>query len=117
LDHVAQRWVDDLVATDAFGHGNIVARAHSAGVRFAWVGEDLGTGQATPSQIVRAWMASADHCRNILSPQFSEFGTGVNPHPVTGWATGPSTWAEDFALPLGHHQPSHNWGPANGCPY
>jgi uncharacterized protein YkwD len=117
LARAAQRWVDDLVASDAFDHGNFPARILSAGVRFASAGEDLGTGQRTPTQIVAAWMASPDHCRNILSPLFSEFGTGVNPHPVRGWATRPSTWAEDFALPLGHRPPSRKWGPANGCPY
>jgi uncharacterized protein YkwD len=117
LAYSAQRWVKDLVATGLFDHGDLAARVRSVGVRFAVAGEDLGTGQATPMQIVAAWMASPDHCRNILSPTFSEFGAGVSPHPIRGWATGPSTWAEDFALPLRHRAPSHNWGPANGCPY
>ena len=117
LDNSAQRWVDNLVATEQFGHGNLAARVHSVGFRFAIAGEDLGTGQATPRQIVSTWMASPGHCQNILSPEFSEFGAGINLHPVTGWASGPSTWAEDFGRPLGHRAPSRNWGPANGCPY
>jgi uncharacterized protein YkwD len=117
LAHSAQSWVDSLVATDSFDHGNIAARVLAAGVKFAFAGEDLATGQASPSRVVAAWMASADHCRNILSPHFSEFGAGVSPHAIPGWATGPSTWGADFALPLGHRVPSHNWRPANGCPY
>ena len=117
LARSAQSWINKLVVTDAFDHGNIAARVLAAGVKFAYAGEDLATGQATPSQVVSVWMASPDHCRNILSPEFTEFGTGVSPHPILGWATGPSTWAADFARPLGHRARSHNWRPANGCPY
>ena len=113
----AQSWVTKLVVSDAFDHGNIAARVLAAGIKFAFAGEDLATGQATPRQVVGAWMASPDHCRNILSPEFSELGTGVSPHPILGWATGPSTWAADFVLPRGHRAPSRNWRPANGCPY
>jgi hypothetical protein len=117
LARSAQNWVNKLVLSDVFDHGDIAARVLAAGINFAFAGEDLATGQATPSQVVAAWMASPDHCRNILSPEFSEFGTAVNPHPIVGWATGPSTWAVDFVLPRGHRAPSRNWRPAKGCPY
>ena len=47
----------------------------------AWVlGENLGWGtysMARPSGIVRAWMDSPPHRRNILDPQFREIGVGV----------------------------------------
>jgi uncharacterized protein YkwD len=117
LARSAQTWVNSLVVSDAFDHGNIAARVLAVGIKFSYAGEDLATGQATPSQVVAAWMASPDHCRNILSPEFSEFGTAVSPHPIAGWATGPSTWGADFALPQGHRAPSRNWRAANGCPY
>jgi uncharacterized protein YkwD len=117
LANSAQSWVNDLVATDRFGHGDVAARVLAAGVKFSFAGEDLATGQATPGQVVGAWMASPDHCRNILSPRFSEFGAGVSPHPIAGWATRPSTWGADFALPRGRRAPSRDWRPANGCPY
>ena len=117
LDRAAQRWANTLVATGTFEHGDFPARMHAAGIRFAVAGENIGTGQATPSQIVAEWMASAEHCHNILTPVYTQLGAGMNPHPVTNYATGPSTWAEDFDLPAGRRAPSRNWGPANGCPY
>jgi uncharacterized protein YkwD len=117
LDNSAQNWVNTLVATGTFDHGNFAARLVAAGVKYAIAGEDLGSGQATPSQIVAAWMASTDHCRNILAPVFTRFGAGENPQGVRNYATGPATWAMDFDLPAGHRPPSGNWRPANGCPY
>jgi uncharacterized protein YkwD len=117
LSQSAQSWANRLVARDAFDHGNFAARFHAAGVNFSVAGENLATGQRTPAQVVRAWMASADHCRNILSPAYRELGTGVSPHPVKGYASGPATWDDDFALLMHHRAPSKNWAPANGCPY
>lgn len=117
LNQAAQQWVNTLVATGAFDHGNFAGRMHAAGVQFAVAGENLGTGQATPTQIVAAWMASPDHCRNILAPVYTQFGVGVNSHGIRHYATGPSSWAEDFDRPAGRHVPSGNWGPANRCPY
>jgi uncharacterized protein YkwD len=117
LSQAAQHWSDTLVTIDAFTHGNFAGRILAAGVNFRFAGENIGTGQATPSQIVSAWMASTDHCRNILDPDFSELGLGMSAHPVIGFATGPATWTADFALPFGHRPPARNWAPANGCPY
>ena len=117
LSHSAQSWANRLVARDAFDHGNFAARVHAAGVNFSVAGENLATGQRTPAQVVRAWMASADHCRNILSPAYRELGTGVSPHPIRGYANRPATWDDDFALPIHHRAPSKNWAPANSCPY
>lgn len=117
LDNMAQVWVNTLVAIDAFTHGDFTARLRSAGVSYSVAGEDLASGQLTPRQVVAAWMASADHCRNILAPVYTRFGGGENPHGIRPFATGPSTWAEEFDLPLGKQAPSRNWGPAKGCPY
>jgi uncharacterized protein YkwD len=117
LDRAAQGWSDRMVAGDDFSHGDLGARVHAAGMTYRVAGENIATGQRTPRQVVGAWMGSEGHCRNILSPVYRELGTGVNPQPVRGYASGPSTWTVDFALPAGHRRPSSNWGPANGCPY
>lgn len=116
LGRSAQSWVDQLVRTGSFDHGNLTARLHAAGVRFSVAAENLATGQATPGQVVSAWLSDVPHCRNILSPEFSQIGTGLSPHAIAGFSTGPSTWAADFALPRGHRAPSRNSGPASSCP-
>ncbi|MBM4290776.1 MAG: CAP domain-containing protein [Deltaproteobacteria bacterium] len=42
----------------------------------AW-GENIAAGQRTPQSVVRAWMESPGHCKNILNGLFTELGVGV----------------------------------------
>jgi uncharacterized protein YkwD len=118
LDRSAQRWTRTMVQDDVFSHGaNFATRITRTGVQWAAAGENIATGFATPREVVDAWMASPGHCRNILDPEFRLVGVGADPHPIRGWASGPATWTEEFALQAGARPPSGNWGPANGCPY
>ena len=118
LNNSAQAWSNVMVGDSIFTHGsNFAARISAAGFVWSSAGENIATGYATPSGVVNAWMASPGHCANILNPGYADIGTGVNPRPVRGYASGPSTWTNDFALPMGARAPSGNWGPANGCPY
>lgn len=79
----------DMVHRHYFAHisrnGNdIVARLRKSrylGGRFAWmVGENLAWGsgsRGTAREIVRGWMHSPAHRRNMLNPRFREIGIGV----------------------------------------
>jgi uncharacterized protein YkwD len=116
LDGSAQRWTDTMVASGQFTHGvDPSARITAAGLSWSATGENIATGYPTPRRVVAGWMASLDHCRNILNPSYSRVGTGVDRQPVRGYASGPATWTEDFELPAGHRPPSRNWGPADSC--
>ena len=118
LDRSAQGWTDSMVANGDFSHGsNFSSRISAVGFVWSNVGENIATGFPTPREVVNAWMASTGHCENILSPLYSYVGTGISRQPVSGFASGPATWTQDFGLPIGHRAPSGNWGPANGCPY
>lgn len=114
LDRSAQAWTNMMVRVHNLTHGTDFASRISA-VGFIWsqAGENIADGFETPTAVVRAWMASPGHCRNILSPSFLDVGTGVS---VAG-AAGHGTWTQDFGLPTGSHPPSGNVGPARGCPY
>lgn len=117
LNRSAQRWTNAMVRERIFGHSShFSARISSVGFHWSMVGENIAAGYDTPALVVRAWMASPEHCRNILSPSFLDIGTGVSRGSVLG-AGGPGTWTQDFGLPKGAHQPSGNTGPASGCPY
>ncbi len=37
-------------------------------------GENVGEGYGTPEEVVRGWLESPDHCRNIMNPAFKEAG-------------------------------------------
>ncbi|HEX8975743.1 MAG TPA: CAP domain-containing protein [Gemmatimonadales bacterium] len=117
LNASAQGWTNQMVSHDVFSHGASFAGRISA-VGFDWqtAGENIATGFTTPAAVVRAWMGSPEHCRNILTPNFLDVGVGVSGLGV-GSASGPGTWTEDFGLPMMARTPSGNWGPADGCPY
>lgn len=118
LNHSAQSWNDWMIGSGQFTHGNNFAGRISA-VSYDWqtAGENIATGFTTPTSAVQAWMASPDHCRNILDPNFRDIGTGVTDAAVGSWATQPSTWTNDFGLLMSQNPPSRNTGPQSGCPY
>jgi uncharacterized protein YkwD len=117
LDIVAQRWSTNMVAHGQFSHARLVARIDAVHYDWQVAEENIATGYPTPRQTVAAWMASPDHCRNLLNPAVRNVGTGERPAPVRGWASGPATWTQDFGLTIGQRPLSHDHGPANGCPY
>jgi uncharacterized protein YkwD len=107
-----------MVRDRTFSHGSDFAgRITAAGFHWSAAGENIATGYSTPSGVVSAWMASPEHCRNILAPNFSAIGVGVVGHAVTRSGRDAATWTQDFALPIGSSAPSGRWGPARGCPY
>jgi uncharacterized protein YkwD len=116
LDRSAQGWSNTMIRIRQFTHGSSFwLRISDVGYQWSSVGENIATGFSTPRQVVAGWMASTGHCQNILSPTFADVGTGVNTNRLGPY--GPATWTQDFALAMGHHAPSHNSGPARGCPY
>jgi uncharacterized protein YkwD len=118
LDRSAQGWTATMVATSRFTHGSdFAARISATGFVWSSAGENIATGFSTPARVVAGWMASEGHCRNILDPAFSAIGIGMVARPTGAYASGPATWTQDFALPMGQAAPSGNTGPQSGCPY
>ena len=116
LDRSAQRWTNAMVHFHNFAHGaDFASRISAVGFRWSNAGENIATGFQTPASVVRAWMASPGHCRNILSPSFLDVGTGVRLGAVGGGGV-PGTWTQDFGLPMGAPRLSGNTAAANGCP-
>lgn len=116
LDRSAQGWTNTMVRRHIFTHGlRFWTRISAVGFDWTTTGENIASGYTTPFQVVKAWMASQEHCFNILAPDFSQVGTGVLNRGTAGY--GAATWTQDFGLHMGRHWPSHKTGPQNGCPY
>lgn len=49
----------------------------SSGYKFLYAGENLARNFQTSENVVRAWMGSASHRENILSPKYEEIGIAV----------------------------------------
>lgn len=60
------------------------------GYSFSTAGENLASGFETAEVLVRSWMESRGHRRNILAPQFDDVGIAVIEGAVTRRATGRS---------------------------
>ncbi len=118
LNQSAQSWNDEMIATGDFTHGdNFAGRISAVGYDWQTAGENIATGYTTPHAVVSAWMASPDHCRNILDPAFRDVGTGFTDAAVGSWASQPATFTQDFGLTMSQNPASGNHGPQNGCPY
>lgn len=79
LARVADAHARDMLANGFFGHtssnGNtIVERAHAQGYRFCQIAENLARGQSGFDTVLRQWMGSPGHRRNVLHPDVTGFG-------------------------------------------
>ena len=106
LDRASRRHSADMIAKRYFAHDSRSGARFSARIaRTGWmngrsrwsVGENLAWGsgtQAAAASIVAAWMRSAAHRRNILSPRFRVIGIGI----VRGTPVGTDgfTYTTDF---------------------
>jgi uncharacterized protein YkwD len=95
LDNAAEKHASHMsvvgkMAHEGIGDGDPGERIRAEGFRNAW-GENVATGQTSPEQVVREWMASPEHRRNILDPDYQQMGVGY----VTA-ANGRSYWAQEF---------------------
>jgi uncharacterized YkwD family protein len=46
------------------------------GISFTAAGENIAAGQATPQEVVQAWMNSPGHRANILNSTYTDIGVG-----------------------------------------
>jgi uncharacterized protein YkwD len=82
LDAAAQAHAADMLSRSYYGHNSpegatVLERSKRAGYQPRLVGENLAQGQESIDQVVEAWMTSAIHREHILSPVFSDLGSGV----------------------------------------
>lgn len=71
----------DMVKNNYFGHtspvyGSPFAMMKSFGISYTNAGENIASGQRTPEAVVRAWMNSEGHRKNIMSTKFGKIGVG-----------------------------------------
>jgi uncharacterized protein YkwD len=63
----------------------VAERAAREGYEWQGIAENIASGQGSPQQAVAGWLASPDHCVNIMQPEFTEMGAAyvVNPEGDT----------------------------------
>ncbi|MCG8485561.1 MAG: CAP domain-containing protein, partial [Clostridia bacterium] len=82
LSSVARTKSQDMVDNSYFSHtsptyGSPFDMMKSFGINYSYAGENIAMGQATPEAVVKSWMNSDGHKRNILSANFTDLGVGL----------------------------------------
>ncbi len=84
LNRIAEERLSDMIQKQYFGHyspsgQSVDSLAKRAGYRYRRLGENLEdiSPIATSRQLVRNWMKSPEHRKNILNPDYREIGVAV----------------------------------------
>lgn len=81
LSRVARYKSEDMRDRGYFSHtsptyGSPFQMIKNFGISYRTAGENIAKGQQTPEAVVKAWMNSPGHRKNILNPSFTEIGVG-----------------------------------------
>ncbi|MFK8025187.1 MAG: CAP domain-containing protein [Ilumatobacter sp.] len=94
--------------TDPDDGSNPGTRISRTGYKFATWGENVAAGFPTADAVMKAWMNSPGHCKNVLNPAFTELGVGL----VTGGNVYNQFWTQKFARPADEPRPSGSYNSA-----
>lgn len=92
-----------MQANDTFSHtgadgSTVGTRATAAGYEWKMVGENIAAGQRDVPSVIKDWLASEGHCRNIMHPDFVDVALAMK--PGTSSNTYRTWWTLDFGRPL-----------------
>jgi len=78
---VARHKCEDMKLYNYFAHhspvyGSFFDTLDNFNIPYQSAGENIATGYSEPEAVVKAWMASPNHRKNILSKTFTEAGVG-----------------------------------------
>lgn len=73
----SRAWSRIQCAQGSLSHKYLSKRFRAAGVPYTSIGENVAAGQSTAYAVVRSWMKSPGHRRNILNPSYTHVGIGA----------------------------------------
>jgi uncharacterized protein YkwD len=105
LEHAARIHSEDMAAQDYLDHigrdGSTPAdRLSRTGYRWRVVGENVAAGPLSAEEVSNGWLASPEHCANIMDPRFTEMGVSYSVNPAS---TEGVYWTQLFAAPRTEH--------------
>lgn len=72
-------------------------RVTRTGYLWRTVGENIAAGPTSAPEVVNGWLASPEHCANIMDPDFDDTAVAYVIDPASRMGV---YWTEDFAAPL-----------------
>ena len=95
LNSVAEKYADVMASRNTMGHsvdGTIFShRIKSGGYPGKRLAENVGEGYKTLADVIKGWIASPGHLKNLINPAYTEFGIGVSMS-----ADGRLYWSQEF---------------------
>ncbi|OIK15780.1 sporulation protein [Bacillus sp. MUM 116] len=93
LSKMAHEKSRDMSANGYFSHtsptyGSPFDMMKKYGITYNYAGENIAMGQKTPEEVVKAWMNSEGHRKNILNPNYNYIGVG--------YVADGSYWTQEF---------------------
>jgi uncharacterized protein YkwD len=83
LEKAAQKHANDMARKKFFSHtgsdkSTVSTRVDK--VKFNWsiVGENIAMGHMDEATVVKGWMESPGHCKNIMNPEFKYIGVALS---------------------------------------
>lgn len=81
LSLAAEKHSEDMAINDFFSHegsngSKLSDRTITAGYESSYVGENIAAGYITAEEVVKAWIDSPEHHKNIVNPNYQEIGLG-----------------------------------------
>jgi len=101
LVQAAQIHANDMAARDALTHlgrdgSSVGDRVKRVGYPWRAVAENLAEGQEDAAAVVRDWIASPEHCANLMNPNVTEMGAAF---AISEQDMAHAYWAQVFATP------------------
>jgi len=99
LQRAARAHSREMLRREWFAHGSVGPRLLRFGIRSPVLGENLAWGvgeNALPRAVVRSWLASPSHRRNLLDRSFRQVGVASAVGSFLGYA-GASVITTDFS--------------------
>ena len=72
----SRSWSSSQCRSGRISHNNFSSRVRAIGLQYRSAGENVAAGYQTPEAVVRGWMNSSGHRKNILSSRFTHLGNG-----------------------------------------
>lgn len=81
LELAAAKHSQDMKNKKYFSHtspsgSTPAARVEATGFNYTWMGENIASGPSKEEAVIKGWLGSEGHCKNIMNPNFQEMGVG-----------------------------------------
>lgn len=101
LRSAAEAHARDMLDHNYFAHegydgSNPAQRATAQGYRYRVIGENIASGPTTVAEAVAGWIASPEHCENLMDARFADSGVAF-----AASTRGPPRiyWVQEFGTP------------------